>query len=282
MQLRAGLSELTAFIAIAEHRSFRAAARTLGVSPPALSHAVRNLEESLNVRLFNRSTRSVALTEAGEQLLRRVRPALADLEDGLNEVASVGDRPSGSIRISAAEAGARPLILHVLPSFLAAYPDIHVEIVVDTRLVDIVADGFDAGIRVFDDVPRDMIGKRLAQGRYAISRELWYMIRGKKQRTLRSSPALDSDCRGPYRDVERIPKVARQTHRVLFARIRQQVVQETLEPGTSVSVVARRHDMNANVVFEWKRLYPGRQAESCRASKLRRRHHPPGIIAGQP
>lgn len=155
--LRAGLSELTAFITIAEHRSFRAAARKLGVSPPALSHAVRNLEESLNVRLFNRTTRSVALTEAGEHLLRRVGPALADLEDGINEVASAGNRPSGSIRISAAEAGARPLVLHVLPDFLATYPDIHVEIVVDTRLVDIVADGFDAGIRLLEDVPRDMI-----------------------------------------------------------------------------------------------------------------------------
>lgn len=155
--MRAGLSELTAFIAIAEELSFRAAAKKLGVSAPALSHAVRNLEESLNVRLFNRTTRSVALTEAGEHLLRRVGPALADLEDGINEVASAGSRPSGTIRISAAEAGAKPLIRHVLPGFLAAYPDIHVEFVVDTRLVDIVADGFDAGIRVLDDVPRDMI-----------------------------------------------------------------------------------------------------------------------------
>jgi DNA-binding transcriptional LysR family regulator len=160
MQLRAGLSELTAFIAIAEHRSFRAAARQLGVSPPALSHAIRSLEENLRVRLFNRTTRSVGLTEAGEHLLRRVGPALADLQDGINEVASVGSRPSGSIRISAAEAGSRPLVLNVLPKFLEAYPDIHVEIVVDTRLVDIVADGFDAGIRVLDDVPRDMIAIR--------------------------------------------------------------------------------------------------------------------------
>lgn len=157
MQLRAGLSELTAFLAIAEHRSFRAAARQLGVSPPALSHAIRSLEENLNVRLFNRTTRSVALTAAGEHLLRRVGPALTDLQDGINEVASVGDRPSGSIRISAAEAGARPLIRHVLPAFLARYPDIHVEIVVDTRLVDIVADGFDAGIRILEDIPRDMV-----------------------------------------------------------------------------------------------------------------------------
>ena len=155
--LRTGLSELTAFIAVAEHRSFRAAAKKLGVSAPALSHAIRNLESGLNVRLFNRTTRSVALTEAGEHLLRRAGPALADLEDGINEVMSAGTRPSGSIRISSAEAVARPLILHVLPDFLAAYPEIHVEVVVDTRLIDIVADGFDAGIRVLDDVPRDMI-----------------------------------------------------------------------------------------------------------------------------
>jgi DNA-binding transcriptional LysR family regulator len=160
MQIRTGLSELTAFLAVAEHRSFRAAAKQLGLSPPALSHAVRGLEESLNVRLFNRTTRSVALTEAGEHLLRRVGPALADLQEGIDEVASAGTRPSGSIRISAAEAGARPLLLNVLPTFLQTYPDIHVEIVVDTRLVDIVADGFDAGIRVLDDVPRDMIAIR--------------------------------------------------------------------------------------------------------------------------
>jgi DNA-binding transcriptional LysR family regulator len=158
--LQAGLSELTAFIAIADQRSFRAAARTIGVSPSALSHSMRGLEARLGVRLFNRTTRSVALTDAGEQLLRRVRPALADIAEAVNHVASGQDRPSGSIRISASEASARPLVRHVLPGFLAAYPDIHVEFVVDTRLLDIVADGFDAGIRVHQDVPRDMIAVR--------------------------------------------------------------------------------------------------------------------------
>ncbi|ASW01484.1 LysR family transcriptional regulator [Paraburkholderia aromaticivorans] len=158
--LRAGLSELTAFVAIAHQRSFSAAARTLGVSPSALSHAMRGLEARLDVRLFNRTTRSVALTEAGEQLLRRVGPAIADLEDAVNEAASARNRPSGSIRISASESAARPLVQQVLPGFLATYPDIHVEFVVDTRLVDIVADGFDAGIRVLQDVPRDMIATR--------------------------------------------------------------------------------------------------------------------------
>ncbi|HUB90679.1 MAG TPA: LysR family transcriptional regulator [Dyella sp.] len=157
---RAGLSELTAFIAIAEQRSFRAAARQLGVSPSALSHAIRNLEARLDARLFNRTTRSVGLTEVGERLLRRVQPAMADLDDAINEVGSDRDRPSGSIRISAAESGAKPLIQHVLPQFLSTYPGIHVEVVVDTRMVDIVADGFDAGVRLFDDVPRDMVAVR--------------------------------------------------------------------------------------------------------------------------
>ena len=158
--MQAGISELTAFIAIAEQGSFRAAALRLGVSPSALSHALRHLEARLNVRLFNRTTRSVALTEAGEKLLRRVAPAMADLSEAMDEVASAVNRPSGSIRISAAEAGAKPLIRHVLPGFLAKYPDIHVEFVVDTRFVDIVADGYDAGIRVHDDVPRDMVAVR--------------------------------------------------------------------------------------------------------------------------
>ncbi|RDU95833.1 LysR family transcriptional regulator [Trinickia dinghuensis] len=157
---RAGLTELNAFIAIAEHRSFSAAARVLGVSPSALSHTIRNFEAGLGVRLFNRTTRSVAPTEAGEQLLRRVRPAVADLDDAMNEIASTGDHPSGSLRISASESGARPLVRHVLPGFLARYPDIRVELVVDSRLVDIVAQGFDAGIRIFEDVPRDMIAIR--------------------------------------------------------------------------------------------------------------------------
>lgn len=155
--MAANLTELSTFIAVAEQRSFSAAARTLGVSPSALSHSIRNMEARLGVRLFNRTTRSVALTEAGEHLLQRAGPALADLEDAVVEVTSARNKPTGSIKISAAETAARPLIKHVLPSFLDTYPDIHVEFVVDTRFVDIVADGFDAGIRLMEDVPRDMV-----------------------------------------------------------------------------------------------------------------------------
>lgn len=151
------LSELNGFIAIADHKSFRAAAKLLAVSPSALSHAISNFEARMGVRLFNRTTRSVALTEAGERLLKRVRGAMADLDEAVADVASMRDRPSGTIKISASEAGATPLVRHVLPSFLTAYPDIHVEIIVDGRLVDIVADGFDAGVRFLEAVPRDMI-----------------------------------------------------------------------------------------------------------------------------
>ncbi|PFH19530.1 LysR family transcriptional regulator [Burkholderia sp. JKS000303] len=158
--LRTGLGELTTFITIAEQRSFSGAARILGVSPSALSHAIRHLEARLGVRLFNRTTRSVALTEAGEQLLLRVRPAVADLEDAMNDAATARNRPSGQIRISASESAAQPLIRHVLPGFVARYPDIHVEFIVDSRLIDIVEHGFDAGIRVREDVPRDMIAVR--------------------------------------------------------------------------------------------------------------------------
>ncbi len=124
--LRAGLSELTAFVAIAEQRSFRAAARALAVSPSALSHSMRSLEARLGVRLFNRTTRSVALTEAGEHLLRRVGPALGDLENAVDEVATAQNRPTGSVRINASETSTRILIRNVLPEFLQRYPDIHV------------------------------------------------------------------------------------------------------------------------------------------------------------
>lgn len=161
--IRADLPELNAFIAIAEHQSFTGAARVLGVSPSALSHSMRNLEARLEMRLFNRTTRSVALTEAGEQMLQGVRPLLSQLADVVNEVTSTRNMPSGSIRISASESSIRLLLCNVVPDFLRAYPQIHIEFIADTRMVDIVGDGFDAGIRIFDDVPKDMIAVRFGQ-----------------------------------------------------------------------------------------------------------------------
>ncbi|GGP26000.1 LysR family transcriptional regulator [Silvimonas amylolytica] len=154
---KTGVSELAAFMAVAEQRSFRAAARLLDVSPSALSHAMRVLEERLGARLLNRTTRSVALTQAGEKLLNRIRPALTDIDEALQEVANARERPSGSLRISCSESAAMPLIQHVLPDFLARYRDIHIEFVVDSRMVDVVAAGYDAGIRIEEAVPKDMI-----------------------------------------------------------------------------------------------------------------------------
>ncbi|WP_323011055.1 LysR family transcriptional regulator [Paracoccus sp. (in: a-proteobacteria)] len=156
----ADTSDLRVFVAIAEHRSFRAAARVLGVSPSALSHTMRALEERMAVRLLNRTTRSVSPTDAGERLLLRIRPALADLDDAVTEVASLGDRPTGSLRISAPADAASLIIGRILPRFMAAYPGISVELIIDGRFVDIVAGGFDAGIRLYEAVPKDMIAIR--------------------------------------------------------------------------------------------------------------------------
>ncbi|MFF7706708.1 LysR substrate-binding domain-containing protein [Pseudomonas sp. NPDC007930] len=157
---RAGLSELNAFLAVAEKQSFSGAAKILGVSPSALSHSMRNLEARLQLRLFNRTTRSVALTEAGEQLFKRLRPVMLELEEAVNEVTALQNQPAGTVRISASESSLKWLITHVVPGFVREYPQVHLDFVADSRLVDIVADGFDAGIRVHDDIPQDMIAVR--------------------------------------------------------------------------------------------------------------------------
>ena len=176
--IRAGLPELTAFVAIAEQRSFSGAAKILGVSASALSHSMRGLESRLQLRLFNRTTRSVALTEAGEQLFLRVQPLLGELECAVNDVTSERNTPSGLIRLSASESSFKALLRHVMPQFLQDNPQIHIECVADSRLVDIVADGFDAGIRLYDDVPRDMIAVRFgADVRFAAVASPAYLSR---------------------------------------------------------------------------------------------------------
>lgn len=157
---RTGLTELNAFIEIATHRSFRQAAVKLGMSPSALSHAIRGLEQSLGVRLLNRTTRSVAPSEAGERLLERLRPALRDIADALQEVNEFRSTPAGSIRINCSEAGARILLGPVVGEFLKRYPQVQLDIITEGRPVDIVAEGFDAGVRLFESVPQDMIAVR--------------------------------------------------------------------------------------------------------------------------
>ncbi|WP_337185592.1 LysR family transcriptional regulator [Phenylobacterium sp.] len=160
---RRDLPDLVAFALLAELRSFRRAGTALGVSASALSHRLRRMEAALGVRLLNRSTRSVAPTEAGERLLARLRPALADITAGLAEVAEFRARPAGRLRITAPRSVARMAIAPRLGGFLKAYPDIRVELVGDNALVDIVAQGFDAGVRFDETLPADMVSVRLGR-----------------------------------------------------------------------------------------------------------------------
>lgn len=154
---KAGLIELNAVVAVATHRSFRKAAAELGMSPSTLSHAVSGLEQRLGVRLFNRTTRSVALTQAGEQFLARVRPALGQIAEAMLGVNEFRDTPSGTIRINSSEGAAQMILAPVVLAFLRRYPDMQVDLVTEGRLVDIVAEKFDCGIRTADSVPLDMI-----------------------------------------------------------------------------------------------------------------------------
>jgi len=160
MNDRPALSDLTALAAIVTHRSFRKAADELGVSPSTLSHMMRTLELKMGVRLLNRTTRSVSPTEAGERLVSRLQPVLRELDLALEEVDAVRSRPSGSLRINASEPAARLLMQSIVPAFLARYPDMSVDLVTEGRLVDIVAGGFDAGVRLGEALPQDMIAVR--------------------------------------------------------------------------------------------------------------------------
>ncbi|EJC85396.1 transcriptional regulator [Rhizobium leguminosarum bv. trifolii WSM2297] len=157
MNYKPTFAELTAFSAIMTHRSFRKAADELGLSPSTLSHMMRALEANIGVRLLNRTTRSVAATEAGERLVSRLAPLLRDFDLALEEVNEFRSRPSGRLRINTSEIAARVLLDAAVPTFFGRYPDMSVDLVTDNRLVDIVAEGFDAGIRLREAVPLDMI-----------------------------------------------------------------------------------------------------------------------------
>lgn len=150
------LNELKALMAVATHRGFRAAAAELAIAPSSLSHAVASVERRLGVRLFNRTTRSVSLTEAGEHFLARVQPALREIADAVETVNRFRDTPAGLLRLNASEGGAER-VLPIVLDFMAAYPDMRVDLVSEGRMVDIVAGGFDAGLRIAEAIPQDMI-----------------------------------------------------------------------------------------------------------------------------
>ncbi|WP_421446139.1 LysR substrate-binding domain-containing protein [Agrobacterium tumefaciens] len=157
------LRELEAVIAIARRGTFRAAAIDLGMSTTALSHTIGRLEAGLGVRLFNRTTRSVSLTDAGRLFVQQVAPSLQDLHAALETVRSQRETPSGTIRINAAPFAARAIISPLVLEFLRRYPEMNVDLVTEGKMVDIVNDGFDLGVRVAGLVPSDMIAVSLGR-----------------------------------------------------------------------------------------------------------------------
>lgn len=151
------LDGLIAFVTVAKHRGFTSAAAELDLSPAALSQSVRVLEERLGVRLFNRTTRSVSLTEAGEEYLARVAPAIADLLDATESLTRFRDKPTGLLRLNAGRVVATTLLRDLVPAFRKENPDVRVEVHIDDGFCDIVAEGFDAGFRLGDSVAKDMV-----------------------------------------------------------------------------------------------------------------------------
>ncbi|OYV34167.1 MAG: LysR family transcriptional regulator [Rhodospirillales bacterium 20-64-7] len=155
--MKTDLGDLIAFLAVAKSRGFRDAARSSGASASALSEAVRRLEAQLGLRLFHRTTRSVAPTEAGTRLLDRLGPALGEVEAALEMVNGFRDRPAGTLRLNVPVSAARLVLPAIVPGFLAAHPDIEMEIIAEDSFVDMLASGCDAGIRYDDRLEQDMI-----------------------------------------------------------------------------------------------------------------------------
>jgi len=178
------LNDLAAFAVVAQTKSFTHAASQLGMSSSALSHAMKALEARLDVRLLARTTRSVSTTEAGERLLRKLRPALEDIRVGLAEMGQLRDRPAGLVRITTFRYAATAVVWPKLPAFLDAHPNVSVELSIDEGLTDIVESRFDAGIRWGESVAKDMIAVRVSPDiRLAVVGSPAYFARHGKPRT---------------------------------------------------------------------------------------------------
>lgn len=160
---RTGMTELEVVLAIARRSSFRGAAKELGMSTTAVSSAVAGLEARLKVRLFNRSTRSVVLTDAGQRYVERIAPALAEIQSAGEEASSGPNVPSGTLRINAPQGVATLLLEPLFSIYAQRYPEVKIDIVSESRLIDVVADGADAGIRLAEFVPQDMIAVPLSR-----------------------------------------------------------------------------------------------------------------------
>jgi DNA-binding transcriptional LysR family regulator len=181
---RENISDLLAFLAVAKERSFTKAAAKLGVSQSALSHTIRGLEEDLGLRLLMRTTRSVSPTEAGERLLRTVGPRFDEIKTELAALSELRDKPAGTIRITAGEYAAEAILWPAVARLLPNYPDIKIEIIVDYGLTDIVAERYDAGVRLGEQVAKDMIAVRIGPDmRMAVVGSPSYFARQKRPKT---------------------------------------------------------------------------------------------------
>ncbi len=161
MNEQPSLAELKALAAIVRHRSFRRAADELGMAPSTISHIVSGLEGRIGTRLLNRTTRSVSPTQAGERLVARLRPILQDLDDALAEIDAARDQPRGTLRLTASETVSMLLVQSIIPAFLERFPEMAVDLVAQPAFVDIVAEGYDAGFRLGEAVPLDMVAVRV-------------------------------------------------------------------------------------------------------------------------
>lgn len=180
---KTGLLELNAVVAVSTHLSFRRAALEMGMSPSALSHAISVLEQRLGVRLFHRTTRSVSLSEAGEQFLARMQPALREISAAMEAVSEFRETPAGTLRLNTSEGAAQMVMTPIILKYLARYPDMKVDIITDRSIVDIVAGGFDAGIRLSESVPQDMIAVAISPPiRFAVVGAPSYFANRKKPR----------------------------------------------------------------------------------------------------
>ena len=158
---RETMADLVAFLAVARERNFTRAGAKLGVSPSALSHTIRKLEERLGVRLLTRTSRSVSTTDPGERLLQRVGPHFDQVADELDGILELRDKPAGTLRISTGDQPAESILLPALAKLLPLYPDLKVELIIDNGFVDIVAERFDAGVRLGETLAQDMIAVRI-------------------------------------------------------------------------------------------------------------------------
>lgn len=158
---RTDLNDITAFLAVAQAGSFTKAAAKLGVSQSALSQTLRNLEARLGLRLLTRTTRSVAPTEAGERLIHTIGPRLEEIDTELAALTALRDKPAGTVRISSSEHAVDTVLWPAVERLLPAYPDIHVEIMIDNGLTDIVRERLDAGVRLGEQIARDMVAVRI-------------------------------------------------------------------------------------------------------------------------